>query len=476
VAKVGRAGGAAPADATTDAQSTGSRPPLLGRLGRTLLLLFPQAPAVQRSRRARTGIVVGTVAAIAAGAWLMLERQQGRPATASLVAEDYKTFLPGALAHPLSSLFQAYDGYLELLPRLLAEVIAKLPFRDAAVAFAISGAVITACCAVFMFYASSGHIRTLALRVALAASVILLPTSLVEIANTGVNSPWFLLGTAFWALIWRPRTLAGALTAAVLCFFAASSNALAALYLPLVVARVIALPRLREQVVSIGWLAGGLLQIPAVLTLSRNSQPTTLVHLLAFYGHLVILPAVAGHRIASALWGAVGLTGATLIATAVVVAVGVWACVWAGPRARMFVLATLFLGLLLCLVPVYVHGNVANVPLYRTQLYVRGSRYAQSPILLLYSGLFVAVDAYLRRGGFRLEQAARAAVVVLLVAVLGTVWVSDFRYANTRAIWQPWSVTVARVQRHCLAHPQRPVHVLHVVLPCSRFVGISARK
>jgi hypothetical protein len=485
---VGQADGVRPADAgsvdveSADAASAvdasggdgvGGRAPLFGRVGRVLLLLFPQAPAARRSRPARPGIALASLAAVAGGAWLMLARQQGRPATDSLIAEDHKIFLPQALAHPWGSLFRAYHGYEQLVPRLIAEVVAKLPFRDAAENFAVAGAVIASCCALFVFYACSGHVRTPALRVLLAASVVLLPTGLNSIANTGVNSPWYLLFAAFWALVWRPRSPAGAVVAAVVCFAAASSNALTALYLPLAAARVIALPRIREQAAVIGWLAGGFLQLPPVLTLTRQTQGTSLDHALAFYGHLVILPAVAGHHLAYLLWARVGLTAATLIAAAVVAAVAVWACLQTGPRARVFVLAALLLGLILTLVPVFVHGHVANIPVLRTALYAPGSRYAQAPIMLIDSALIVAVDAYLRRAGIRCERVAHATAAVLLVAGLGILWVSDFRYANARATAPPWSHTVDRVERSCQQNPRRPVYVLHETLSCARLVGVS---
>jgi len=469
----GRPRESGPEQVTGGAGCHGARAPLFGRVGQVLLLLFPQAPAARRSRSATIAIALASLAAVAGGAWLLLARQQGRPAQGSLVAEDHKIFLPQALAHPWGSLFRAYDGYEELVPRLIGQVVAKLPFRDAAVGFAISGAVIASCCAVFIFYACAGHVRTLALRVLLAASVILLPTGLASIANTGVNSPWYLLFAAFWALVWRPRSLAGAVVAAVVCFAAASSNALAALYLPLVAARVIALPRVREQAAAIGLIAGGALQLPAVLTLSRHTQSTSLDQALAFYGHLVILPAVAGHHLGDLLWARVGLTAATLIAAAVVATVTVWACLRAGPRARVFVLAALLLGLILTLVPVFVHGNVANIALSRTALYARGSRYAQAPIMLIDSALIVAVDSYLRRGGIRFERVAHATAAALLVAVLAILWVNDFRYANTRATSPSWSATVARVERSCQQAPRSRVYVLNETLPCARLVGVT---
>src|SRR5204862_4124065 len=110
------------------------------------------------------------------------------------------------------------------------------------------------------------------------------------------------------------------------------------------------------------------------------------------------------------------LTAATLIAAAVVAAVAGWACLRAGPRARVLVLAALLLGLIFTLVPALVHGDVANLALSPTALETRGSRYAQVPILLIDSALIVAVDAYLRRRGLRLERVAHATAAALLVA------------------------------------------------------------
>ena len=157
----------------------GSARSRLDRVRAVLAPLFPQAPQAPRSRGAAVIGRLADLVAVAAGAWILLERQIGVPAWNSIWAEDHEIFLPGALLHPWSSLFQPYDGYLELLPRLIAEGVARLPLSDAAVAFALAGATIASCCAVFVFHACSGHVRTPALRVLLAVSVLLLPTAIV---------------------------------------------------------------------------------------------------------------------------------------------------------------------------------------------------------------------------------------------------------------------------------------------------------
>ncbi len=88
---------------------------------------------------------------------------------------------------------------------------------------------------------------------------------------------WYLLFAAFWALVWRPRSRWGLAAAALVCFAASSSNPLAVIYLPLVAARLIALPRLREHAATLGWKVeqAAPLQVPAVLDVLRPGHTRT---------------------------------------------------------------------------------------------------------------------------------------------------------------------------------------------------------
>jgi len=400
----------------------------------------------------------------------MLARQTGVPAWQTLIAEDRSVFFPQALVQSWGSLTRPYAGYLQLYPRLIAEIATRFPLRDAAAPFAVAGALTAACTAVFVFHASSGHIRRPELRLLLAASVLLLPTAPLSIANSGVDSPWYLLFGVFWALLWRPRSRTGKAVAALLCFAAASSNVLAALYIPLAAARVIALPRVREQAATIGLVAGGLVQLPAVLTLSRRGQPTTLARALAFYGREVLLGAVAGYHGAMHLRAGFGLTGATVAAACVVAALAAWALLRGGPRVRVLVVTGVILGLILTLAPVLITGWVANLPLPRGAIYANGTRYAQAPILIIYSWALVVADAFLRNGG---RRAVHATVAVALIAGLVTVWATDFRYPDARSVGRPWSLTVARDERACARRPAREVKLVNVRLPCSRLFTLN---
>jgi hypothetical protein len=470
----GSAAGSAAPPAVTASGSTAERGPLLGRTGRVLALLFPaEPPRPRRSVGAAAGIVLGYLAAIALGAWVLLERQGGRPAWATVWAEDRWLFLPGARMHPWSSLWQAADGYLSLVPRVIADAVATLPLRDAAPAYAIIGAVIAAACAAFVFRACAGHVRNPALRFLLAAAVLLLPTALkAGLPDNAVNSIWYLLFAAFWALVWRPRSRSAMAVAAVVCFAAATSNVLVALYLPLVVARVIALPRVREHAATIGLFAGGAVQLLVVLFHHRRHQSTSLLDALGFYGHNVILPAVAGHHFGTQLTSGVGIATATTLAAVVVALVVTWVLVRGDARVRVFAATALIFGLALTLTPVLVHGAVASAEVTAESLWAAGSRYAQIPILLIDALVIVAVDAYLRRGGMRFERALHATAVVLLVAVLGTTWVSDFRYNDLRAQQPTWTGVASRIDEICRHQPHGSARIGNgKSLPCSAVNG-----
>jgi hypothetical protein len=119
---------------------------------------------------------------------------------------------------------------------------------------------------------------------------------------------------------------------------------------------------------------------------------------------------------------------------------------------RVFVLAALITGFILTLLPVLVHGNVASPGEVRTLVFVHGSRYAQVPILILYSLAIVTVDGFWSRPA-RHGRAAHGVAVVVLVAMLGTVWVSDYRFVNRRASAPAWSQIVSKFDAQCAHHP-----------------------
>jgi hypothetical protein len=412
----------------------GGRRPLLGRLGRTLELLFPAAPAAApgrpRSRRRTVRRAAGYAGLLGLGAAVLLIRQAGRPSWSTVWAEDWGVFRPRALAHPWSSLFREQAGYLQLVPQLIADVVARLPLNFAAAGFAIAGALVASCCALFVFHASDGHIRRPELRALLACSVILLPTAVIEIANSGVDAPWYLMFALFWALLWRPRSRWGMTAAAVIAFVTMASNILNLLYLPLVAARAAALPRAREQAVTFGWLAGIAYQVPGILQSREPDRIGPVPASFHFYGQHVLVAAVLGWRLAQRLQAAAGVPACIAIAASVVAAVVVWAAWQGGSRVRVLAVAALGLGVILTIVPALLRPWIG--PAASSDIWVPGSRYTASAILLIDGIAIAGVDAFLRRTNIS-RRRARRGVVLLLVIGLSIGWSTSFRYSNLRS-------------------------------------------
>ncbi len=111
----------------------------------------------------------------------------------------------------------------------------------------------------------------------------------------------------------------------------------------MLLARVIALPRLREHAVTAGWAAGCLLQVPyAVSSLggaqSRAAHPASPGPVLAFYGHEAVLPAPGWH-LAGRLQAFAGRNGATLITGAILAVVSGRAPLTQRGQARVLMVA-----------------------------------------------------------------------------------------------------------------------------------------
>ena len=449
------------------------RPSFARRAVAVLGELFPE-PAEPVPRRVPRGLsVVLLVAAVSAGVLVMLVRVPSTPVPAwgvpstpvpalgalstpvpawnGIYAEDLGVFLVQALQHPWPLLVPDV-GYIELVPRLIAQFVSYLPLRDAAAAFAIIGALVTAGCALFIFHASAGHVRSPVLRLVLALAVVLLPVAQLEIADSAVGTPWYLLFALFWAVLWRPRTRAGMAGAAAVGLFTAASTPMSVVFAPLLLARVIALPRLREHAVTAGWAAGCLLQVPSVMSnlasaQSRAGHPASPGQVLAFYGHGVVLPALGWH-LAWRLQAFAGRNGATLIIGGILAVVFLWALITQRGRARVFVVASLITGLLFTAFGATLQSNVTITA--ATQKGEAGSRYTTLSIFLIDAAVIVAVGSFI---GHRQHRLQTLAAVTALAGVLSVGWVTDFRYQGNRSNVTNWPPTATAWLHACQPTP-----------------------
>ena len=466
-----------------------------------LVVLFPETPErgrpqpqaapqpepghadAARSGGRRAVYVAIQVAAVCIGTVVLLLRIPRIPAWDSLYAEDQGVYLFDALAHPWH-LLVPYGGYEELVPRLVGQLISYLPLVDVAVPFALAGAGIAALCALFIYHAMDGWIQSPWLRALVGAALILLPLAPIEPADSTVGCPWYALTALFFGLLWRPKNWAGMTAAALVAFAAASSEILVLIYAPLVLLRVVALPRWREHAVTAGWLAGLLVQVLVVLeSYAQHTQRVTHlaspIRVLGFYFHNVALRAF-GWRVSLRLVAFAGLNGATVIVCAILVAVFGLVLVTGSRQVRVFVAVALIMGFVQTVFAAtlvrYVSGQ------HYSSNFEDGSRYSVMPIMAMTAAVVVAVGACLRRraiaeGGDRIPLVrqspwARTAVVAL-VCVLALGWVSDYRYVTQRSSWGYWKPVAERMLTACEHSTSGEITTWTwgpstITIPCSR--------
>jgi len=430
--------------------------PTAGGLRDALGELFPSVPEARaRARGARVLSAVVQVAAVGIAAVALLLRIPGRPAWRTIFGEDYFWFLTGAIQHPWH--WSAYAGYVQVLPRFIAQVVSYLPLTDASLAFALAGVVVAACGALLVFHASAGHIESVRLRALLAVALVLLPIAPMEVIGSGVDTPWYLLPVLFWAMLWRPRTRPAMAVAAAAGFLAMASTILAALLAPLLVARLYVLRRPREHTVSAGWLAGCLVQAAFIIPLALHGRSrlhsdslTPPGQSLAYYGHAVLLPSLGWH---TSWWlrSFAGADGAAAIAAAVL-AVSIGLILVTQPGARLFVVTALAVGFIFTVISVSINRAPAIEPMLPTR--AGGTRYTIMADFLIVSALIVGTDHALRsRAHDRRRQRAglkSVMAVTALVVFLAATWAVDFRYTGLRttSAWN-WAPIAAKWERDC---------------------------
>lgn len=122
-----------------------------------------------------------------------LVRQEGVPVTDSIWAEDGALFLNDA-QNGAGSLFKPYSGYLHIVPRLLALMVAQLPVEFAATAIAILSGATVGILAAYVCRALSTHLGTRRATIA-ALTFGLHPWLGPEVLATFANLHWFMVMT-----------------------------------------------------------------------------------------------------------------------------------------------------------------------------------------------------------------------------------------------------------------------------------------
>lgn len=420
--------------------------------GAWLPLLWPLRPTPPALPVPLAAVLV--VVALATGASVELLRVTGPSATRSVFAED-AAFLRDARALPLhQSLLQPYNGYLQLLPRLVALPERWLPLESAAWLFAAGAAMVVSCLALVVFAATAGTMRSVALRAVLASLWVLLPAAWWETLDFSANGIWYLIPTCFWVLLWRPATRRGLTVGCVVAFLTVSSNLLAVVLLPLALMRLLVLPRGREWAIPMALTGGALLQgIVALRAPARNSfplHPSPSALLESYFTRAYLL--LPGESIASSAFGLLGL-GA--VAIAVVVVVAALAVELGRPHVSLVAASAVCTGGVLLVAASWSSWLPSMAPGADDPGVTTSSRYAVPTALLTLSALVLAADRrpWARGQTMPVPRLIRLAAlggltVVGITLTLGVVL--DFRgFPARRDYFRDWAAGVAAARAAC---------------------------
>ncbi|MEU7526797.1 hypothetical protein AB0A74_13790 [Saccharothrix sp. NPDC042600] len=398
-------------------------------------------PDHREARRPWTFHLAGFVAAVA----FQLLTPAGRSHLTHVWAEDGARFLlDGVEGSFLANLVAPYGGYLHVIPRMCAELVSLLPLEWAAVGFALSAAVLRALVALITFAASGGYVRSTALRVGLAALVVVLPVGSSEPLGNVSNLHWFLLYGLFWVLLWRDAPRVPALVFVVL---AALSSPIAFVLAPLAV-----LGLFRDRVLPTAFLVAAAVQGGVVVVAERTPTSHDAVDPVQVVLAALLRVPLAGFTGSEQVpdlyprFGNVPVLSAVVLLAVPVVA----GLVWRDRPARFLAVLGVGYGAGIIVVSLVANWTVA-LQVQQPGVVMTSQRYSVLPCLLLFTAVAVGLDATPARGRWLVITARTVVTCVLLAAV-----VEHVRDRAGVLTGPEWTDSVASARAECSAGT-RPV-------------------
>lgn len=408
---------------------------------------------------------------VVAATVLQLVRAPDRAPWTAIWAEDGNVFLTQALDDPLTTLFRAHSGYLQVAARAVGSLAAVLPLDQAAATFAVAGAFAVALLSVYVYFSSGSVYESTWARALMAATFVFASVTAFEVAANGLDIHWYLLFACFWAL-WSTSESTPALVAdSVVVALATVSGPLTLVYAPLAVRRARAGTGVRRWVVpgvyaaTLGWQAvtvargaGGGQRFSAF-----NVVDVPLVYSLRVTGSVLVGDGFLGRAWLRFGWyfalGSLALVGAL--------------CLYGLARARGqrlgFMVAALAYSGVIFAASLYLRGS-KEMRLPRDSFVLNGSRYTVVPVLLVIAVLLAISEGPPLLG--RVWAVRGLAAFVVLVTVV------NFRAVETVRIFAPdWKESVRAARHQCEeAEPESvripiapgPPDAWYVVVSCDR--------
>jgi hypothetical protein len=440
--------------------------------------LFPPSPGGTWGLGRGESLVV-LVAFLMLAVILQLLRVGPGDAAGSLWAEDGSVFMQVALTHNLlDAVTSTYAGYLVLVPRLIGEIAAAVPLRDAAPATALAASAVVALSGVAIWHGSSAYIRSPYLRGLLVALTVLSPVASLEAVSSGAYVTWYMTFATFWLLLWRPATTWGAALGGLFILATGLSSPGIVFFLPLAVLRAIA-ARDRRDALILGPFALALaIQLPVTALSDEGTvTPVWTSDIWTTYLQRVVDGSVFGEALGGEMWTRWGWP--FLIALLVLVVIGLAVGVArSSARNRWFAAIAIATSLVMFVASAYQRA-VGTAMMWPPHLdFGLGGRYAIVPSLLLISVVLVLVDQRARAPGGRVRAAgpAVAATAVLLVALVTSFPLGESVARGTPSWDDGLRAAAAACQREGLAEAavETSPPGFGVLLPCDRLQSLFA--
>ncbi|WP_025155548.1 hypothetical protein [Leifsonia aquatica] len=365
-----------------------------------------------------------------------------------LWAEDASVFVTDAAKGDfVGALLTPYNGYLHFVPRVIAGVLTPtVPLSILPVAITAAACAITAACATLIFVALRNRIPSTLVRISIWLAVVAMPIGSVETNGNIANAHWYLLGALFALLATRWTSAGWSVLAAIVAFFAVTSDPLALVFVPLVLLQIIdRRTGLRRFIIPAAYLLGAVIQVTVIASgasLGIKAESPSLVGLTRALFWRVYVTQYAGEP--GSIWafesfGTVALIVGAILAVLVVVAAIVWGRQLGGLSVISFGAATAFF-----LAAVSIRWS----PAYDPAIWLRwdAARYSVVPLTLMAISLGAALQTLMDRT--RITGVVVSSLVVLgVVALVLPSWSMEARIPSPQA--GPWRVSLDRAVDRC---------------------------
>jgi hypothetical protein len=450
---------------------------LLDRCRRFLdryLFAEPAPAAAGPARWEKAGLIV---ALLALAVVLQLVRLGWTGSLNALWAEDGPIFLQGALTQGFfHTLGAEYSGYLVLVPRLIAELATLAPLEDAAAVVSVLSATAVALSGLVVWYAAAGHVRDPYLRGTLVLMTVLTPVGGLETIDSASYVSWYMLFVVFWVLLWRPRTLAGALGGGLFVAAAILSNPGAWFLLPLALLRAVAVRDRRDATIVGAYFGASAIQLVAMARSSYEAiEPVWTGKIWEVLLQRVVDGAAFGLRLGGHAWELLGWPFLVVLTLAMVAAFALGLRRSDG-RARAFAAVALPTAVVMFVVSIYQRAVALPMAWPSGDYGGQAGRYAIVPVMLVISAALVLVERQRRDG----SAPARAWLPLALMCLLLVSTGASFIAADTAARGTPhWDSALESAAASCregageASIPTSPTG-FEMHLPCSQIPASTA--